>query len=176
MSRMSARIYMTGDKQVERMLRNMQTKDADRISKRCIRAQLNEGVKEVRKGAPRGETKALAKSVGARLERKRKTHEVVGKFGINVGKRSKKAVASRGKTHRAPHGHLVALGTKLRTRKRIGGKFAGITNPTAQQLRTGRMNPNKFVSEGTARARPKMAAAAQRKAALEIKKYNQRRR
>lgn len=176
MSRTSARLIMTGDKQVERMLRGMQTKDADRISKKCVRAQLNEGVKEVRKGAPRGKTKELSKSIGSRLEASRKKNTVTAKFGINVGKRSKKSVATRGKTHRAPHGHLVALGTKDRKRKRIGGKFAHITNPTNEQLRTGRMTPNKFVSEGTARARPKMAAAAQRKAALEIKKYNQRRR
>ena len=171
-----ARIYMTGDKQIERMLRGMQNRDADRISKSCTRAALGEYRKEIRKAAPVGKTKELKASIGARLERKRKTNIVTAKVGINVGKRSKKAIASRGKTHRAPHGHLVALGTQHRKRTRLGGKFASIVNPTDAQLSTGVMPSNKFVSEASARAKPKAHAAMLRKVKLEIRKYNQRRR
>lgn len=173
---MRARIYTTGNRQVERMLRGMQNKDADRISKTCLRAGMGEYRKEIRKAAPVGATKELRASIGARLERNKKTNVVSAKVGINVGKRTKRVIAKRGKVHRAPHGHLVALGTKPRRRKRIGGKFASITNPTDQQLRTGQMTPNKFVSEASARAKPRAHAAMVRKVQLEVRKYNQRRR
>lgn len=158
------------------MLKGMQDRDADRIARSALGAGASVVRKEMRRNAPEGPTKNLKKSIGSRLVRNRRKFVVQAKTGINVGKRTKKQIATRGKTHRAPHGHLVALGTKPRVRNRIGGKFSWVTSPTRAQLSTGKMPANSFVRDTSrsslSRARQAMASKAREK----IKLYNQRRR
>jgi hypothetical protein len=87
----------------------------------------------IKKAAPVGKTGMLKKSIGSRFQRASKGRPVVAKAGVNVGKKKKKEI----NTKRAPHAHLVALGTKARTRKRLGGKYAYITRPVTRSTVNG---------------------------------------
>ena len=137
-----ARKFLTGDDKLEGMLRYLETKVADRVAKSSLSAGLMVLARGMKKLAPIGETRALADSIGRRLEKGKRGREFTAKAGINVGKMAKKLR----EVVKAPHSHLVALGTKkARTRKKLGGKFAYITNPTPRQLSTGVMPSNDFV-------------------------------
>lgn len=91
---------------------------------------------------------ALKRSIGSSLRKQRGGTGLIGKAGIDVGKRR----GRKGST--APHGHLVALGTTLRFRgrktKRSRGKVVGIVRTSATRRFTGRMTPNPFVRSATA--------------------------
>lgn len=112
-----ARKYLTGDVEIERTLRRLGDKAGDRIAKSALGAALNVFRKAMRKEAPfvTGETR---RSVGRRLERRRRTGMVTAKVGIDVGKvrkgkeRKKSAyawiVALR--THFIPAGYSAARG------------------------------------------------------------------
>jgi hypothetical protein len=95
----------------------------------------------------------LRASIGSRTVRIRASGGVItAKAGINVGKRP----LGRSK-NLAPHSHLVALGTKLRTRQRIGGKFRFLEptpfHPHEPRSRsTGIMPANPFIRSASAAA------------------------
>jgi hypothetical protein len=90
--------------------------------------------KAIKAKAPK-QTGLLKKSIGNRLEKRKGNRPMGAKTGINVGKTRK------GKTsNRAPHGHLVALGTTKQRERKSGGS-------------TGRMTANSFVSEATRSAK-----------------------
>ena len=156
-----ARRYITGEADLEATLKKLSDRTADKVARSALRAGLTVIARAMRKAAPRGPTGNLRKAIGSRLVRSRKTGVVTAKAGINVGKNRK---------GRAPHGHLVALGTKPRTRKRIGGKFAFITSPAPEQLRTGTMPANDFARRSSTSAQASMRMAMKNKAAKVLEK------
>lgn len=157
------RKYLTGDNEIEKALLNLATKAADRIGKSALGAGLVVVNKAIKKAAPKGKTGQLKDSIGRRLERNKKTGLITAKTGVNVGKQKK------GKEKKvAPHSHLVALGTRPRKRKSLGGKFAYIKHPSEQQLSTGEMPSNEFVKEAYAQSRTAATAAMRQRAAKKL--------
>jgi hypothetical protein len=149
---MSTRI-LTGVTELDNVLRQLQGPAANRIAKAALRAGIRAVAKGIYAAAPLGKTGRLRASIGSRLMTYGRQGMVNAKAGIDVGKTS----ATR-MTYHAPHGHLVALGTKPRWRKRLGGKFAFMLSPTSKQLRTGEGPPNDFVRRGYAASYPAVLA------------------
>ena len=133
------RKFVTGVEAIERQLRHLSDKGKDRVSRSALGGGLTVVRREIKKAAPK-ESGLLKKSIGRRLEKRKGNRPMVAKAGINVGKTRKGKTANR-----APHGHLVALGTGWRQR-RGGGS-------------TGRMPANTFVRDATRSSR---AAALKR--------------
>jgi HK97 gp10 family phage protein len=162
-----ARIFLTGDKKLEATLKRLADKEADKIAKSALGAGLTVMVSAIRKAAPVGPTGNLKAGIGKRLEKGKRGGAFTAKAGINVGKRTK-AVLSR--KNFGPHAHLVALGTKARIRKSIGGKFGYITNPTPSQLSTGTMPKNPFVKHAASSSKTAVRAAMRKRAAKALAK------
>lgn len=169
---------ITGDKALDKKFKSLATKGARRAAVAAIRKGMTIAAKGIRKLAPVGPTKNLKKSIGSRIKKTKKTGTVEAKAGVNVGKKTQKqldkAAARSGKTAKttknAPHAHLVALGTKARKRKRLGGKFAYLNPASDQQLRTGTMPRNDFVKQGWAASQSEAAAAIKSELAKQIAK------
>lgn len=164
-----ARAILTGDKQIERLLRGLQDKAADRVAKSVINAELTALVKAQRRLAPVGKTGRLKKSLGKSLKRKAKT-DYRAKAGLNVGTKTEKSLQTKKGRGQANHGHLVALGTRQRFRKTIGGKFAYVVRPSSTQLSAGVMPRNDFIRRATAQATAGLQAAGLKAAAKAIKR------
>lgn len=167
---------LTGVKEIDAVIRKMASKDGDKIAKAAISGGLAELAKGIKSEAPKGATGLLRKSIGKRFEKPSGKKLVTAKAGVNVGKQKTTAKAINGRP-RAPHIHLVALGTVARTRKQIGGRFSYIQNPTAKQLSTGTMPSNPFVKLGAGKAQSKIlgkmtknAAKAMERQALKARK------
>jgi hypothetical protein len=167
---------LTGVKEIDQAIRKLSSKEGDKVAKAAISGGLAELAKSIKKEAPKGATGTLRKSIGKRFERQKGQKLVTAKAGVNVGKQKKTAESMNGKP-RAPHSHLVALGTQPRTRKKIGGKWSYITDPTDKQLSTGVMPSNPFVRLGTSKAQSKIlgkmtknAAKAMERQALKARK------
>lgn len=148
-----ARQLLTGVPELEATLKGLADKAADRVARSAIGGGLTVAAKRIRQAAPKGKTGALKKSIRSRFERRKGNRPPTAKVGVNVGKQ-KKTAEGMVKQIRAPHAHLVALGTRPRKRKQLGGKFATITQPTEQQLSTGTMPANPFVKKAFEAARP----------------------
>jgi HK97 gp10 family phage protein len=163
-----ARTILTGDKEIENTLTKLADKAADRVARNALGAGLTVVAKAMKQAAPVGKTGAVKASIGKRNEKKKRTGVMEAKAGINVGKKTKQ------KGRFAPHAHLVALGTKPRQRKRIGGRFSYLKNPTPQQLSTGTMPANSFVrmayESSRSAARTAMTIAAKRSLGREVAK------
>lgn len=137
---------VTGIEDLDRNLKALGATVENRIAKKA----LLDGAKGLARlqaaAAPVGPSGNLKAAIAARAVSK--SGHPSAKSGINVGKRQ---LGVHGLA-RAPHGHLVALGTKLRTRKRIGGKFRYL-EPNAyhsQEPRsrsTGKMPANAFIRQ-----------------------------
>lgn len=153
-----ARVYLTGDKELEATLSRLADKAADRVARSALGAGLTVLVKAMRKAAPVGPTGNLRRSIGRRLESRKRSGRLIAKAGVNVGK----GAVRKGRT--APHSHLVAMGTQRRSRKRLGGQFAGIADPTPQQLSTGTMPANPFIRRATESSRSAVALAMRKRA------------
>jgi len=103
------RLQIQGDKALLRALDRLSRQGAARASRAALRA----GMKPVKK-AIEAEVKSqvgkktgrLRKAVGARMARNRRSGIYQAKVGMNVGKKT---------GGRAPHAHLIALGTRVRT-------------------------------------------------------------
>lgn len=158
-----SRKVITGDKELEATLATLADKAADRVAKSALGAALTVAARAMKKAAPIGQTRTLRDSIGKRNERNKRNGIHTAKAGINVGKRKKKPDA--GKVINAPHAHLVALGTQRRQRTKLGGLFAGIKNPTQEQLSTGVMPSNPFIKRAYEASRAVARTAAQRRAA-----------
>ena len=126
-----SRVNMTGVKEIDAVLDGLEKKTAKKIGRASINAGLGEMRKEIRKRAPVGKTQLLKKSIGNRFKRNKKKDLMEAKAGINVGKKKGK---------RAPHGHLVALGTNIRQ--------------SPNGANRGRVEANDFVRQGTEAALP----------------------
>jgi len=140
-------LVLTGVPELDKKLSVLQQTAGNRVARSSLGAGLRVGKKAIQSKAPG----TVKKTIGVRMGKAR-NGKFEAKVGINVGKDGKKKF-------KAPHAHLVALGTQVRTRKVIGGKFSYLTNPTADQLSTGRMPANPFVKESFASARGEMSAA-----------------
>jgi hypothetical protein len=117
----------------------------------------------MKKEAPVGATKALKNSIGRRFERGKKGSTVKAKAGVNVGKRTEKKVGRE-----APHSHLIALGTKQRTRKTIGGRYGFIKNPTDAQLSTGTGPQNSYIRRAVEGSTGSVRQAMHKRAAAKL--------
>ena len=156
-----ARKILTGDKELEATLKKLADKSADRVARSVLGAGLTVIAKAMRNAAPVGKTGSVKASIGKRNQRNKRKGLFEAKAGVNVGKKKKQlstAIAT------APHGHLVALGTKPRFRKSIGGRFGYIKNPSQQQLSTGTMPSNPFIKQAYESARGNAAAAMKKRA------------
>ena len=163
-----ARKILTGDKELERTLRKLADKAADRVARNTLGAGVTVINKAQRQAAPVGPTGNAKADIGKRNERNERSGVFEAKTGVGVGK---KATKLRKGIVNAPHGHLIALGTKPRTRKTIGGKFSYLKKPTQQQLSTGTMPSNPFIKRAyessRAAAQSKMKTAATKSLARE---------
>lgn len=167
-----ARKLLTGDDELEAMLKHLADKSADRIAKAALGAGISAIAKELRKAAPVGPTGNMKASIGRRLEKARGKNKASAKAGLNVGKQTakKKQLIQQKSGGRvlAPHAHLVALGTKERHRTKLGGRFAGISEPTEEQLSTGSMPANDFVRRTVTANMSKFQAAMRKTAAKRL--------
>lgn len=163
-----ARKIITGDAELEKKLKGLSDKAADKIARSALSGAMWYTAKVMRRAAPVGATGDLQKSIGSRFEKGNKKNKPVAKVGINVGKQTKKrqqkTQAEIGRIIRAPHGHLVALGTKRRTRKTIGGRFAFLNPAKPEQLTTGVMPAEPFVKQAYEAARAGVTAAMTKRA------------
>lgn len=153
------RAVLTGDKDIERMLVGLSDKAADRVSVAALSAGLVVVRREIRKAAPVGKTGNLKRSIRTRNEKNKHTGVRTAKAGVNVGKQ-------RESTVRAPHSHLVALGTTDRV--------------TTSGASRGRMPANDFVRRGTAAAqgqiKPAMITRAKKAVEKEVAKLRKAKR
>jgi hypothetical protein len=152
-------------------LRHLADKSADKVARAALGGSLSVMARNIKKAAPKGATGNLRSSIGSRFEKgSRKNRERVRAIaGINVGKRTKKEKEA-GSRIRGPHAHLVALGTKARFRKKIGGEFASIKHPSKEQLSTGVMPSNRFVRNAAGQGRAAMLKASQKRAAKALER------
>lgn len=146
---------LTGVKEIDAVIRTLASKEGDKVAKAALSGGTSELAKGIKKEAPKGPTQNLKKSIKGRFDKSKGGKYITAKAGPNVAKQ-KQTADGMNRRGRAPHSHLVALGTKPRTRKRIGGKFAYLKHPTRQQLSTGVMPANPFVRLGAAKAQPKI--------------------
>lgn len=146
-------VTITGVKEVDAMLKGLSGKAAERISSAALSGGTTVLRREMRKAAPVGKTGKLKKSIGSRNEKDKRTGVRSAKAGINVGRQRKTTI-------RAPHGHLVALGTNDRY--------------TDQGFSRGAMPKNDFIRDATAKAQgqlhPAMIARAKKALARELEK------
>lgn len=158
---MAAKGSVSGAKRLEKKLARLRDKESFKLAKKAVRKGVAAQASGIRKEAPVGKTGQLKAAIGSRLNKdKKKRLTTFGKAGANVGKRKERLAKRSKKTGKkvnvqAPHAHLVALGTKQRKRKKIGGKFSYLNPPTSRQLRTGKMTPDAFVLRGAKRAEKK---------------------
>lgn len=122
---------VTGSDELDRQLEALQVRIVRRATSSGTNAGMTVIARAVRVRAPVGKTKAVKKNIGKRLVKGQPTGTLLGKVGVNVGKRS--AAKSR---RFAPHGHLVTLGT--------------VDRYTARGAYRGRGPINSFVSQGFA--------------------------
>lgn len=134
-----------------------------RVAKSTMGAGLAVLKRAEKKAAPKGATGQTRASIGSRVVVSRKAGFISAKTGIGVGKKKQTAETFSTRMN-APHAHLVALGTKPRYRKRLGGKFRYLKRPKRRQLSTGVMPANSFIQAAFNAARPAAAAAMERAA------------
>lgn len=148
----------TGDRALDRRLASLEKREAKKFARKAINAALTIANKSIKSEAP---SKRVRKSIGKRFKKNKRTNVTEAKAGINVGKK-------RGANTRAPHAHLVALGTRRRKRRRLGGWAKGRSG----KLRTGRMRAvdGRFVKRGMRSASGRMQQAIRNKVASELKK------
>lgn len=169
-----ARKIITGDAELEKRLKGLADKSADRVARAALGGALSATAKVMRRAAPVGATGNLKRSIGSRFEKGTKKNKPQAKVGINVGKRTakkKNALSERfGEKMAAPHSHLVGLGTKRRIRTRLGGKFATHAKLSKnlaidqEKLTTGVMPANQFVKQSYEAARAGVSAAMTKRA------------
>lgn len=129
-----------------------------RVAKAGIFAGLGPMVKRMKALAPvnrrrykskRAKPGLLRRSIARRMKKDKRTGVSAGMAGINVGRKSGAAL-------RAPHGHLVALGTSARSTKR--GKSRGI------------MPANDFISRAERESEAESLEATRKAVSLAIEK------
>lgn len=121
---------------VDELLQVLDTLGAPKATKRVARVGLNAGLTVIasaqRRSTPVGKNKRLKRAIGKRLKKNRQNGIHEAKAGINVAKKGNK---------RAPHGPIVALGTRMR-KTRTGAN-------------RGRVRVNNWIQRATLAARPR---------------------
>ena len=130
------------------MMSRLEQLSSPRIRDRIIKAGLGAGLNRIRtairKEAPKGKLGSIKAAIGRQIKKGKQGGVWFAKAGVNVG-------LKKGGPKRAPHGHLVALGTEERFRKHIGGKFKYLDDAAQKNqelLSTGSMPANDFVGRG----------------------------
>lgn len=140
-------LEITGDKALAKKLASLDKKMESRGASAAVSKGITVIAKKARQLAP---TKVQKRSIGTRNKKVKGQPEA--KVGVNLGKKGAKR-----KPQAVP---LTASKGRMRFRKKIGGKFAFIKEPTKQQLRTGVLPGSDFVTQAT------VAAWADAKAAM----------
>lgn len=153
-----------GSTELNAVLKSLETNGIARVAKSVVGAGATVIRRNIAKMAPVGETGSVKKSIGRRVIKDRVSGLVSAKIGVNVGKRTKL------KGRHAPHAHMVAAGTRPRFRKRIGGRFAFIKNPTTSQLRTESTPANPFVAAGFSAGQAGAVAAMKKQFAKSLER------
>lgn len=158
-------IVLTGQKEFDAKIKTFETKAGNRIA----RATLGAGMRTLRKSIRSFAPEWMKEFIGMRGDKSNSSGTYQAKVGVNVGKRKKaKKVTWNGWVP------VAVLGTQQRSRKSLGGKFASIANPTAQQLSTGSIAPHPIVKQGVAAAtgamQTQMKLAFERAVAREVAK------
>jgi hypothetical protein len=149
-------VFLTG---YASMMDRLQQLQSPKVRDRIIKAGLGAGLNRIRTGiakeAPKQDQSkssegsdqdkpTIKKAIGRQIKKGNQGGVWFAKAGVNVGLKT-------GGPKRAPHGHLVALGTKERLRKHIGGRFAYLdaaAQKNQRMLSTGTMPANDFVGRG----------------------------
>jgi hypothetical protein len=143
-----AQIRMTGIKEFDDKLKQMERKASNRIATQVLKAGARKAVKAIQNVSPEWMKDGIGSNVGT--NKRKDVFEA--KIGINVGKRSKKKA-------KADWAAAQVLGTVKRTRKTIGGKFSYITRPSESQLSTGQEKAKGVVKQGMTAAQSTIQAA-----------------
>ena len=144
-------IVLTGIPELDKKLKTLQVKSATKISMATRRVGMSVVKRAIQKLVP----VKIKEAIGSRLEKIRKSTQFEAKVGVNVGKRSK--------TKAKRWAPVIILGTPLRQRKMIGGKFAYITKPKPEQLSTGQIKANQAVRQGYAQSQGKARSAMKKR-------------
>jgi hypothetical protein len=167
-------VFLTG---YEEVMSSLQTLESPKIRDRIIKAGLGSGLNRIRtairKEAPKGVHGGIKAAIGRQVKRGKQPGVWFAKAGVNVG-------VKKGGAKRAPHGHLVALGTEPRFREHIGGKFAYLDKAAQAgrpwMLSTGTMPENDFVGRGYEKSIGKAISSLRnrvaKKLAAEVKKLS----
>lgn len=142
---------------------------ASRATGKAIRAGLKVIQQAQQAAAPLGETGNLKRAIGSRLVKGTVKGITTAKAGINVGKGRPIARGSNErKANQAPHGHLVAEGTRPRYRgvryvyrRRKGQRSVFVREELTGKAvaYTGSMPSNDFISRASRAAAPAATAA-----------------
>ena len=141
---MNARATTTGFRALDRGLKDLDARGVKALQRRAVNAGLRVVARAQKNAAPVGETGLLKRSIGSRFRKfgRGAGKVLTGKAGINVA-----TAGARAKGRYAPHGHLVALGTRPRVTK------AGASR--------GRVGANDFIRGAAAAAGRSALAAAE---------------
>lgn len=155
--------FITGLAELDAALAQLRVSTANKIAKSAIRAGMKVYTKAMQDAAKGG----IKQAIGSKFKSLARGRRIEAKAGINVGKAGKAARENANK--RAPHAHIHVIGSKLRKRKRLGGRFAYIKKPTNRQLSTGTSPPNPIIKNAVSSSQSQAASAmeAAAKKALE---------
>lgn len=106
----------------------------DKVGRKIARTTLGVGLRVAQRAMQSVVPKDVKPSIGTRNGRTSKAR-YEAKVGVNVGRRF-------GSTKFKRWAPAIVLGSRFRTRKRLGGRFAYIKNPTQAQLSTGQIAPH----------------------------------
>ena len=148
-------VVITGVKELDAKLKRLSTKTAKKAARAGLGAGLTVLAKKMRQMAPKATTpghsnRSIKASIGKRQKKDKVTGITSAVAGIDVGKKKSKQV---------PQAHLLALGTVVRTRKSVGGKFKGSENKG-----TGKVIGNDFIKRASDAARSEAVSAILAKA------------
>lgn len=105
-------------KKLDRLDRKVKRK----ITRKAITKSAQVLTKSTKAAAPIGPTGRLKRSIAWRVRNYRASQTMVGIVGSRLAGKQKKPPK---RPNVAPHAHLVEKGTAQRTRKKIGGRYAG---------------------------------------------------
>jgi len=104
--------FLTGDKQLDRNLKIL----GDKVAQKAVGSGIRAGLGEVRKGIRANTDNVSARAtIAARFKRRRKQGQTVAKVGAGVGKRKEHSPTGGGVGISKQNAHWYFMGTKART-------------------------------------------------------------